>query len=86
MCHAAWARARAEAHRLSEFARLRRVRDRIDREYARPLDLDALARAADLSAADLDRLFRRAYGRSPHAYLQARRLERAQRSTPAATG
>jgi AraC-like DNA-binding protein len=77
MCHPAWARARAEAKRLQDLVRLRRVRDRIDRDLARPLDVLALARAADLPAGLLSREFRRAYGKSPYAYLVARRAERA---------
>lgn len=63
--------------RLRELARLRRVRDRIDREYARPLDVEALARAANMSAGHLSREFRRAYGESPYSYLMTRRIERA---------
>jgi transcriptional regulator GlxA family with amidase domain len=77
MCHPSWARARTAARRLDDLARLRRVRDRIDREYARPLDVEALARGADLPAGHLGREFRRAYGRSPYGYLTARRVEHA---------
>ncbi|GAA1146546.1 AraC-like DNA-binding protein [Kitasatospora gansuensis] len=77
MCHPAWARARIAAQRLNDFARLRRVRDRIDREHTQPLDVLALARDADLAAGDLSRQFRLAYGASPYAYLTARRAERA---------
>ncbi len=50
MCHPSWGRARAAAQRLSDLARLRRVRDRIDREYAQPLDVEALARGVNMSA------------------------------------
>ena len=57
--------------------RLRRVRDRIDRDYAQPLDVEALARGANMSAGHLSREFRRAYGESPYAYLMTRRIERA---------
>jgi AraC-like DNA-binding protein len=57
--------------------RLRRVRDRIDREYARPLDVEALARDAHMSAGHFSREFRRAYGESPYSYLMTRRIERA---------
>jgi AraC-like DNA-binding protein len=64
-------------HRLAELARLRRVRDRIDREYARPLDVASLARGEHLSAGHLSRAFRRAYGESPYSYLMTRRIERA---------
>jgi AraC-like DNA-binding protein len=56
---------------------LRRVRDRIDREYARPLDVEALARGVHLSAGHLSRQFTRAYGESPYRYLMTRRIERA---------
>ena len=57
--------------------RLRRVKDRIDREYAQPLDVEALARDAHMSAGHLSRQFRRAYGESPYSYLMTRRIERA---------
>jgi AraC-like DNA-binding protein len=67
----------AEAQRLSDLARLRRVRDRIDREYAQPLDVEALARGAHMSAGHLSRQFRLAYGESPYGYLMTRRIERA---------
>ena len=56
---------------------LRRVRDRIDREYAQPLDVEALARDAHMSAGHLSRKFRLAYGESPYSYLMTRRIERA---------
>ncbi|WP_446039189.1 helix-turn-helix transcriptional regulator [Streptomyces sp. SID1121] len=62
---------------LRDLARLRRVRDRIDREYARPLNVEALARGAHMSAGHLSRAFRLAYGESPYAYLMTRRIERA---------
>ncbi|MFD8555174.1 helix-turn-helix transcriptional regulator [Streptomyces fradiae] len=77
MCRPGWRRARVQAQYLAELARLRRVRDRIDREYARPLDVVALARDAGVPAGHLGRLFRAAYGRSPHGYLLTRRIERA---------
>lgn len=67
----------AEAQHLRDLARLRRVRDRIDREYARPLNVEALARDAHMSAGHLSRQFRAAYGESPYAYLMTRRIERA---------
>ncbi|MER5334349.1 helix-turn-helix transcriptional regulator [Micromonospora sp. NPDC002717] len=63
--------------RLRDLARLRRVRDRIDREYAQPLDVEALARGVHMSAGHLSRQFRLAYGESPYAYLMTRRIERA---------
>jgi AraC-like DNA-binding protein len=65
------------APHLSDLARLRRVRDRIDREYAQPLDVEALARGAHMSAGHLSREFRLAYGESPYSYLMTRRIERA---------
>jgi AraC-like DNA-binding protein len=67
----------AATHRLRDLVRLRRVRDRIDREYAQPLDVEALARGAHMSAGHLSREFRRAYGESPYSYLMTRRIERA---------
>jgi AraC-like DNA-binding protein len=67
----------ASAQHLRDLAWLRRVRDRIDREYAQPLDLQALARGAHLSAGHLSRQFRLAYGESPYAYVMTRRIERA---------
>jgi len=67
----------AEAQHLRDLAWLRRVRDRIDREYAQPLDVEALARGAHMSAGHLSRQFRQAYGESPYAYLMTRRIERA---------
>ncbi|WP_289007913.1 helix-turn-helix transcriptional regulator [uncultured Thermomonospora sp.] len=63
--------------RLRDLARLRRVRDRIDREYAQPLNVEALARDVHMSAGHLSREFRRAYGESPYSYLMTRRIERA---------
>ena len=62
---------------LEDLVRLRRVRDRIDREYRQPLDVPARAAGVGLSAGHLSRLFRRAYGESPYAYLMTRRIERA---------
>ena len=66
----------ADQH-LRDLARLRRVRDRIDREYAQPLDVEALARGAHMSSGHLSREFRAAFGESPYAYLMTRRIERA---------
>src|ERR1700694_3804143 len=66
----------AEQH-LRDLVRLRRVRDRIDREYAQPLDVEALARGAYMFAGHLSREFRLAYGESPYSYLMTRRIERA---------
>ncbi|MGN6577385.1 MAG: helix-turn-helix transcriptional regulator [Nocardioides sp.] len=67
----------AETQRLRDLALLRRVRDRIDREYAQPLDVEALARGVNMSAGHLSRQFRAAYGESPYSYLMTRRIERA---------
>jgi AraC-like DNA-binding protein len=67
----------AAAEHLSDLERLRRVRDRIDREYAQALDVEALARGAHMSAGHLSRQFRLAYGESPYSYLMTRRIERA---------
>jgi transcriptional regulator GlxA family with amidase domain len=65
------------AEHLRDLARLRRVRDRMDREYAQPLDVEALARGVNMSAGHFSREFRRAYGESPYGYLMTRRIERA---------
>jgi AraC-like DNA-binding protein len=67
----------AAGHRLRDLAALRRVRDRIDREYAEPLDVEALARGVYMSAGHLSREFRLAFGESPYSYLMTRRIERA---------
>jgi AraC-like DNA-binding protein len=67
----------AAAQHLRDLALLRRVRDRIDREYARPLDVEALARDAHMSAGHFSRTFKLAYGESPYSYLMTRRIERA---------
>ena len=63
--------------KLADLARLRRARDLMDREYARPLDVAELARAALMSPAHFSRQFRTAYGETPYAYLMTRRIERA---------
>jgi AraC-like DNA-binding protein len=62
---------------LRDLARLRRVRDRIDRDYAKPLNVDALARGVHMSAGHLSRQFKIAFGESPYSYLMTRRIERA---------
>ena len=62
---------------LENLAHLRRARDLIDREYARPLDVSAIARAALMSPAHFSRQFRAASGETPYAYLMTRRIERA---------
>lgn len=63
--------------RLDTLVRLRRVRDRIDREHAQPLDVETLARDVHMSAGHLSRAFKAAYGESPYSYLMTRRIERA---------
>ncbi|MFJ6793492.1 helix-turn-helix domain-containing protein [Streptomyces sp. NPDC091268] len=62
---------------LEDLVRLRRARDRMDREYAEPLDVPALARTALMSAGHFSRSFRAAFGESPYSYLMTRRVERA---------
>jgi transcriptional regulator GlxA family with amidase domain len=62
---------------LDELRLLRRARDRMDREYAEPLDVAALARTALMSTAHFARRFREAYGETPYSYLMTRRIERA---------
>src|SRR5256886_4475381 len=66
-----------DTQHLRDLARLRAVRDRIDREYAQPLDVEALARGAHMSAGHLSPEFRPASGESPHGYPMTRRIERA---------
>ncbi len=68
--------AAADAQHLRDLALLRRVRDRIDREYDQPLDVEGLARGVHMSAGHLSRQFRQAYGEPPYAYLMTRRIER----------
>ncbi|TSB17589.1 helix-turn-helix transcriptional regulator, partial [Streptomyces benahoarensis] len=62
---------------LDELVRLRRVRDLVDREYAEPLDVPALARVALMSAGHFSRSFRAAFGETPYGYVMTRRIERA---------
>jgi AraC-like DNA-binding protein len=71
------ARKSAQPEHLRDLALLRRVRDRMDREYAQPLDVEALARDAHMSPGHFSREFRLAYGESPYSYLMTRRIERA---------
>jgi AraC-like DNA-binding protein len=66
-----------DQHHLSHLARLRRARDLVDREYARPLDVPAMARHALMSPGHFSRAFRAAYGETPYSYLMTRRVERA---------
>src|SRR5690606_21003384 len=63
--------------RLRDLRLLRQVRDRIDRDYAQPLDVPSLARQVHMSAGHLSRQFKEAYGESPYSYLMTRRIERA---------
>jgi AraC-like DNA-binding protein len=63
--------------RLRDLRAMRSVRDRIDREHASPLDVEALAQGVHMSAGHLSRLFKQTYGESPYSYLMTRRIERA---------
>ncbi|MDX1891132.1 helix-turn-helix transcriptional regulator [Mycolicibacterium sp. 050158] len=67
----------AATNRLRDLKLMRRVRDRMDRDFAQPLDVDTLARGVGMSAGHLSRRFKAAYGESPYAYLVTRRVERA---------
>jgi transcriptional regulator GlxA family with amidase domain len=60
-----------------DLVRLRQARDTMDRDYARPLDVPALARAAFMSPGHFSRSFRAAFGETPYSYLMTRRIERA---------
>ncbi|GHJ39194.1 helix-turn-helix transcriptional regulator [Streptomyces sp. TS71-3] len=62
---------------LDGLVRLRRARDRMDRDYAQPLDVPALAHDALMSPGHFSRSFRAAFGESPYSYLMTRRIERA---------
>ncbi len=62
---------------LPDLVRLRRARDLMDRDYAEPLDVPALARAVHMSAGHFSRSFRAAFGETPYSYLMTRRIERA---------
>ena len=62
---------------LADLAHLRRARDLVDRSYAQPLDVPAMARTALMSPAHFSRKFRAAYGETPYSYLMTRRIERA---------
>src|SRR5580700_4472515 len=62
---------------LANLAHLRRARDLIDREYARPLDVPTMAQHAFMSPAHFSRQFREAFGETPYGYLMTRRIERA---------
>jgi AraC-like DNA-binding protein len=67
----------AQAERLADLRRMRRIHDRIDREFAQPLDLEMLAREEFISSGHLSRQFKATYGESPYSYLMTRRVERA---------
>jgi len=67
----------SDEQRLRDLRLLRRVRDRMDREFAQPLDVEALAHGVGMSGGHLSRQFRLAYGESPYSYLMTRRIERA---------
>ena len=67
----------AAAQHLRDLALPHHIHNRIDREYAQPLDVEALARGVHMSAGHLSRQFRLAYGESPYNYLMTRRVERA---------
>ena len=71
---------------IAELVHLRRARDLIDRDYAQPLDVPAMARAALMSPAHFSRKFRAAYGETPYSYLMTRRIERAKSLHCWATG
>src|SRR3954463_13331074 len=62
---------------LSDLVRLRKAKDRMDREFDRPLDVPALARSAAMSTGHFSRSFKAAFGESPYSYLMTRRIERA---------
>ena len=62
---------------LEDLVRLRKARDTMDRDYAKPLDVPALARGALMSTGHFARSFRAAYGETPYSYLMTRRIERA---------
>jgi AraC-like DNA-binding protein len=70
-------RGRIEQVHREDLIRLRRVKDRMDREFDHPLDVEALARGEHMSAGHLSRQFKAAYGESPYSYLMTRRIERA---------
>ena len=76
-CPAVSAPCDADGVDVDDLVRLRRARDRMDREYAQPLDVPALARTALMSPGHFQRSFRAAYGETPHGYLMTRRIERA---------
>ena len=62
---------------ISDLVRLRKAKDRMDREFDQPLDVPALARSAAMSTGHFSRSFKAAFGENPHSYLMTRRIERA---------
>ena len=62
---------------IRDLIRLRKAKDRMDREFDRPLDVPALARSAAMSTGHFARCFKAAFGESPYSYLMTRRVERA---------
>jgi transcriptional regulator GlxA family with amidase domain len=60
-----------------DLVRLRKAKDRMDREFDQPLDVPALASSAAMSAGHFSRSFKAAFGESPYSYLMTRRIERA---------
>lgn len=70
-------RSRRDSGTVAQLVLLRRVRDRIDREFDRPLNVEELAAGVHMSSGHLSRQFRNAYGESPYSYLMTRRIERA---------
>src|SRR5262249_26148817 len=67
----------AASMEIRDLVRLRRAKDRMDREFERPLDVPALARSAAMSTGHFSRSFKAAFGESPYSYLMTRRIERA---------
>jgi len=62
---------------IRDLIRLRKTKDRIDREFELPLDVPALASSAAMSTGHFSRSFKAAFGESPYSYLMTRRIERA---------
>src|SRR3989475_11576537 len=62
---------------IRDLVRLRKAKDRMDREFDRPLDVPSVARSAAMSAGHFSRSFKAAFGEGPYSYLMTRRIERA---------
>ena len=77
MCHRSPTILRMTPEEIADLVHLRRARDFMDRNYAEPLDVPAIAGAASMSPAHFSRKFRAAYGETPYSYLMTRRMERA---------